>query len=47
MIGGHTAEMMQLVKALDPKRYAPRIYIMANSDLLSKQKAIESEQVRV
>jgi beta-1,4-N-acetylglucosaminyltransferase len=46
ILGGHTAEMLQLVKSLDPKRYTPRIYMVANTDLLSKEKAIEYEQVR-
>lgn len=30
--GGHTGEMLQLVKALDPSLYTPRIYVTADSD---------------
>jgi hypothetical protein len=37
--------MIQLVKSLDRKRYTPRIYMVANTDLLSKEKAVEYEQV--
>ncbi|GAA5799718.1 hypothetical protein HPULCUR_005135 [Helicostylum pulchrum] len=42
--GGHTAEMLQLVKSLDPTRYTPRSYILANTDTLSREKAIVYEQ---
>ncbi|KAI9361806.1 UDP-N-acetylglucosamine transferase subunit alg14 [Pilaira anomala] len=42
--GGHTAEMLQLIKSLDPERYTPRSYIVANTDKLSEEKAIEYEQ---
>lgn len=42
-LGGHTAEMMQLMTSLDPTKYTPRSYIMAYSDRLSEYKAIEYE----
>ncbi|KAG2196966.1 hypothetical protein INT46_004465 [Mucor plumbeus] len=42
--GGHTAEMLQLIKSLNPEHYYPRTYIVANTDILSKEKAIEYEQ---
>ncbi|KAI8647930.1 oligosaccharide biosynthesis protein Alg14 like-domain-containing protein [Parasitella parasitica] len=42
--GGHTAEMLQLIKSLEPKQYYPRTYVVANTDTLSKEKAIEYEQ---
>ncbi|KAL7312492.1 UDP-N-acetylglucosamine transferase subunit [Mucor circinelloides] len=42
--GGHTAEMLQLVKSLNSSHYYPRTYIVANTDILSKEKAIEYEQ---
>ncbi|CAO3649290.1 unnamed protein product [Mucor hiemalis] len=42
--GGHTAEMMQLVKSLDPIKFTPRIYISASTDSLSKDKATAFEQ---
>lgn len=44
MIGGHTAEMLQLVKSLDPTKYNPRSYIVADTDILSKEKATVYEQ---
>lgn len=30
--GGHTSEMLQMVKALDLSLYTPRIYVTADSD---------------
>ncbi len=42
-LGGHTAEMLQLVKSLDPMNYTPRNYIYANTDILSKEKAMMYE----
>lgn len=36
--------MLQLVKSLDPTRYTPRSYILANTDTLSREKAIVYEQ---
>jgi beta-1,4-N-acetylglucosaminyltransferase len=44
LIGGHTAEMLQLVKSLDPIKFTPRSYIFANTDILSKEKAMMYEQ---
>lgn len=41
--GGHTSEMLYLVKALNPSRYSPRLYIMASSDTWSEQKVHECE----
>ncbi|KAI9475931.1 MAG: oligosaccharide biosynthesis protein Alg14-like protein [Benjaminiella poitrasii] len=35
--------MLQLIKSLDPMKYTPRSYIMANTDILSKEKAIKYE----
>lgn len=37
--GGHTSEALQLLSALDLKRYTPRRYIINNGDYLSIQKA--------
>ncbi|CEG83686.1 Putative CMGC/SRPK protein kinase [Rhizopus microsporus] len=42
--GGHTTEMMQLVKGLDLTRYTPRCYVIADNDRLSEEKAREYEQ---
>lgn len=36
--------MLQLIKSLNPEHYYPRTYIVANTDILSKEKAIEYEQ---
>lgn len=44
VIGGHTTEMMQLVKGLDLTRYTPRCYVIADNDRLSEEKAREYEQ---
>lgn len=44
VLGGHTGEMLQLVKSLNPSHYYPRTYIVANTDILSKEKAVEYEQ---
>jgi hypothetical protein len=36
--------MLQLIKSLDPIKYTPRSYIVANTDILSKEKATSFEQ---
>ncbi|CDS12733.1 hypothetical protein LRAMOSA04917 [Lichtheimia ramosa] len=38
IIGGHTAEMLQLEQCLDSTKYTPRIYVMATTDTLSASK---------
>jgi beta-1,4-N-acetylglucosaminyltransferase len=42
--GGHTAEMMQLIKGLNPSKYTPRSYFLADMDSLSEEKAIQYEE---
>jgi len=37
--GGHTAELLGLVKSLDPLLYSPRTYYLAVTDKFSEQKA--------
>ena len=37
--GGHTAEMFALLRALSPRRYAPRHYVIADTDSTSLVKA--------
>lgn len=37
--GGHTAEMLHIVGALDAQRYRPRVYVCASSDQLSASAA--------
>ncbi|KAI9016412.1 oligosaccharide biosynthesis protein Alg14-like protein [Phycomyces nitens] len=41
--GGHTGEMIQLIKGLNPVHYNPRIYIVSKDDQLSCTKAKEHE----
>ncbi|KAI9319925.1 oligosaccharide biosynthesis protein Alg14 like-domain-containing protein [Dichotomocladium elegans] len=43
--GGHTAEMLQLIKALDPERYTPRCFVIAASDRLSASKVGPGAQI--
>lgn len=41
--GGHTAEMLRIIKHLDLKNYSPRIYIHAQTDRLSRDKVKDLE----
>lgn len=41
--GGHTAEMLRIVKHLNIKNYSPRVYIHARTDKLSAEKVRELE----
>ncbi|KAL0130443.1 hypothetical protein PUN28_002249 [Cardiocondyla obscurior] len=41
--GGHTAEMLRIVKHLNIKNYSPRIYIHAQTDKLSVEKVKDLE----
>lgn len=42
--GGHTSEALSLLSGLSFKRYIPRIYIIADGDKLSAQKADQLEE---
>ena len=42
--GGHTAEMLRIIRNLNFDRYSPRIYIHARSDNLSAEKVKELER---
>lgn len=42
--GGHTVEMLKIVAALSPKKYNPRIYVVADTDKISNKKLIEVEK---
>ncbi len=44
--GGHTTEMMRLVSALDKEKYHPRLYLVAETDARSAEKALEHERPR-
>ena len=33
--GGHTAEMLRLVRGMDPALYSPRVYVKASTDTIS------------
>lgn len=41
--GGHTAEMLRLLRNFDPAAYSPRAYVTAQTDTLSGQKAVSFE----
>ncbi|XP_037078071.1 UDP-N-acetylglucosamine transferase subunit ALG14 homolog [Pollicipes pollicipes] len=41
--GGHTAEMVALVSALDPARFRPRLYVAAAGDPLSGERALRAD----
>lgn len=42
--GGHTVEMLKMVAALDPVKYSPRMYVMADTDEISHKKLLEVEK---
>jgi Oligosaccharide biosynthesis protein Alg14 like len=42
--GGHTAEMLMLMQKLNKAKYAPRIYVVAETDSLSAIKAADREK---
>ncbi|MEW5307780.1 MAG: hypothetical protein WDW36_010156 [Sanguina aurantia] len=37
--GGHTAEMLMMLGALDQSKYSPRVYVVAATDAMSQKKA--------
>eukprot|EP01023_Acetabularia_acetabulum_P066561 TRINITY_DN9004_c0_g1_i4.p1 TRINITY_DN9004_c0_g1~~TRINITY_DN9004_c0_g1_i4.p1 ORF type:complete len:217 (-),score=10.44 TRINITY_DN9004_c0_g1_i4:228-878(-) len=41
--GGHTAEMLKLISYMDLYKYAPRVYVVAETDSHSESKAIKQE----
>lgn len=41
--GGHTAEMINIIKDLNKKKYLPRQYIIAHTDKISELKVLEVE----
>lgn len=42
--GGHTAEMMAIVKQLNKQNYSPRYYILASTDRTSEAKVLDYEE---
>ncbi|GMH37084.1 hypothetical protein BSKO_04957 [Bryopsis sp. KO-2023] len=42
--GGHTTEMMAVVRAMDLSKYTPRCYVVANTDALGATKAMDLER---
>lgn len=42
--GGHTAEMMLIVNNLPKAMYSPRLYVIANTDTISKTKVQQFEE---
>lgn len=41
--GGHTTEMMEILKEINRTNYHPRIYVLANSDITSETKVEQFE----
>lgn len=44
--GGHTAEALTLLSALDFTRYYPRTYIVSHGDTLSAKKSVTLESIK-
>lgn len=42
--GGHTAEMMRILKKMSPEKYSPRMYILASDDTTSEVKVLNYEK---
>ncbi|XP_077287649.1 ALG14, UDP-N-acetylglucosaminyltransferase subunit [Arctopsyche grandis] len=42
--GGHTAEMMRILKKMSPEKYSPRMYILASDDTTSEIKVLNFEK---
>lgn len=42
--GGHTTELLLLLRSLNPQRYTPRSYFVSSGDDFSRKKAIAFEQ---
>eukprot|EP01024_Parvocaulis_polyphysoides_P057132 TRINITY_DN60659_c0_g1_i1.p1 TRINITY_DN60659_c0_g1~~TRINITY_DN60659_c0_g1_i1.p1 ORF type:complete len:151 (-),score=4.05 TRINITY_DN60659_c0_g1_i1:11-463(-) len=42
--GGHTAEILKLISKMDLNKYSPRIYVVAETDSHSNEKALKQEQ---
>lgn len=45
--GGHTAEMIRILRYLDFKNYTPRIYVYADTDIMSMEKIKSLEKNNV
>lgn len=45
--GGHTTEMLRIVKNLDTKKYEPRFYIVADNDFSSEVKIHKAEKSEI
>jgi len=43
LVGGHTMEMLKLFEKCDHKRFRPLVYVTANTDRLSEDKARDCE----
>lgn len=46
--GGHTTELLRIMKNLDSKKYWPRLYILADNDVSSESRIqnIESDEIK-
>ena len=48
--GGHTTEMINIVKNLDEEKYGPKTYLYSSTDIMSKSKAeslLNQDDVRI
>ncbi|OCK81748.1 glycosyltransferase family 1 protein [Lepidopterella palustris CBS 459.81] len=43
--GGHTAEMLALLRTLDPQKYTHRTYVVSSGDSFSAERAMEFEKL--
>eukprot|EP00741_Cyanophora_paradoxa_P006757 tig00001038_g6535.t1 len=44
--GGHTTEMITLLGALDLRKYAPRCYVLADTDNMSRERVVRVAEAR-
>lgn len=42
--GGHTGEMLKIIRALDTHRYSPRVYVVAATDSVSLRRLQDMEK---
>lgn len=42
--GGHTGEMLKIIRALNTVRYSPRVYVVAATDTVSQRRLQDMEK---
>ena len=45
-LGGHTSEMLQLLRGIDKNKFSPRVYAITLTDTISHQRCIKAEDRR-